>query len=561
VGKNSLIAEIGERIQIHTVAAKEGRSIFEIADEMAINLVAEMITAVDSANGWDDLSTALAVGGILPMFGFPTRIRNLYGKQLVGSFPSERDNQVIQSRPLELAVSMFAPGAELTAETHIHTANGIVEYEVGPTGRLQEVDNPFGDVRDVWHCATCSFALSASQIESEFGQLCPDCDNLLELRKMFQPAGFRTTYHSRPYDDIDGERTSTGATQINGNLGASSKLDSFNLWVTRPTSTEVLKINDNLGRLFTFSKDFREGGYTAGSTNLGRMAKKGVAKRQRRFGTVPDVDHLIDINESGILGVAKVTDVMALEIRDVNTQLGFIPVSKDLCPSARRAFVSFSELLRRQCAEYLDIDTNELEIGLQTYNVDRLKTLRIFIADTLDNGAGYAKELSKDETMKKVLEALSQTIQNDLNGDHALKCDSSCPDCLRSWDNRRLHGMLDWRLATTLFKLIEGGDGLDLQEWESSTKEVVSRFVENYSQPNGASLSSGVINGLHTVFNEAEGKCLILGNPLWAHTSYLNEYQVTTLLEAQNQFANIKMFDIDTLMQDEVVAANFLCQP
>ena len=63
------------------------------------------------------LSERLANRGILPMFGFPTRARLLYHKQ-----PSNWPPRQVVDRDLELAVSMFAPGAETVKERTIHTA-------------------------------------------------------------------------------------------------------------------------------------------------------------------------------------------------------------------------------------------------------------------------------------------------------------------------------------------------------------------------------------------------------------------------------------------------------
>ena len=42
------------------------------------------------------------------------------------------------------------------------------------------------------------------------------------------------------------------------------------------------------------------------------------------------------------------------------------------------------------------------------------------------------------------------------NPAHARYCTVSCPDCLRSYDNRRLHGALDWRLALDMLDLAAG---------------------------------------------------------------------------------------------------------
>jgi DEAD/DEAH box helicase domain-containing protein len=142
-------------------------------------------------------------------------------------------------------------------------------------------------------------------------------------------------------------------------------------------------------------------------------------------------------------------------------------------------------------------------------------------------------------------------------GKHALLCDSSCPDCLRSWDNRRLHSLLDWRLALTLFNLIDGGDGIEMNEWSQSIDAAVERFINNYSDIADSVLMSSAICGLPTIQTESKDACLILCNPLWAHSKYLNDFQAEALLEAQDSFARVLLFDIDSLLQNEVAAANF----
>ena len=65
------------------------------------------------------------------MFGFPTRARLLYHKQ-----PRNWPPRQSVDRDLELAVSMFAPGAETVKERTIHTAIGVGHYiRQGHSGR------------------------------------------------------------------------------------------------------------------------------------------------------------------------------------------------------------------------------------------------------------------------------------------------------------------------------------------------------------------------------------------------------------------------------------------
>jgi DEAD/DEAH box helicase domain-containing protein len=553
---SQLVENLALRLFVHTVAQRDEPSLDEFLNDYRHNLPLRINQALMQSADMDELSTSLSGGGVLPMFGFPTRSRNLYKKSLVGKRLSDRDGAIVQSRPLEMAISMFAPGAELTSETQIHTANGIVEYEYdASSGTLQEVSDPFGPTRKIVHCSNCSFA-QLTEPSSDTFETCPNCDNPLLEQELFQPAGFRTTYASRDYDDIDGERTSSGATQVNGDFGESYEVSGFNFLVSSPRSSEILRVNDNLGRLFTFHKD-SSGGYLAGDGNLGQKAKAGVAAlRRRRSGSSPTEDST-PVSRSGVLGIVSVTDVVSLELAEIDTQLGFVPTSRNICPGARRAFVSFAELLRRQCAEFLDIERRELEVGLQTYTIDGLNTQRFFIADTLENGAGYAKEISKPESMKQILESIQRDLLPKLSAAHSGECDSSCPDCLRSWDNRRDHGLLDWRLATTMFRLISGDAEAADEVWSIPLESVRNRFIKDYAIDIGAELVKSNVAGLPTIQSVDKSACLILGNPLWAHINYLNEIQSEALLEAKESFRSVKLFDIDSLAQREVEAANF----
>ena len=71
-----------------------------------------------------ELSERLANGGVLPMFGFPTRVRKLYRTPVHGD-PRESE---ISDRPLSHAVSTFSPGSQIVKDGWIHTANGFAAY-------------------------------------------------------------------------------------------------------------------------------------------------------------------------------------------------------------------------------------------------------------------------------------------------------------------------------------------------------------------------------------------------------------------------------------------------
>ena len=70
------------------------------------------------------LSERLANAGLLPMFGFPTRTRNLYL-----SMPKKLPAEDVVSRDIDMALNSFAPGHEIVKDKKVYRAVGIVDYE------------------------------------------------------------------------------------------------------------------------------------------------------------------------------------------------------------------------------------------------------------------------------------------------------------------------------------------------------------------------------------------------------------------------------------------------
>src|SRR5690606_12792673 len=107
-----------------------------------------------------------------------------------------------------------------------------------------------------------------------------------------------------------------------------------------------------------------------------------------------------------------------------------------------------AHVLRRACKAALDIDEEELEVGLQPVRSAGVLTHRVFVADALDNGAGFAVELGRRDRFERVItSARADLTRRYEEAGHAGACSTSCPRCLRSYDNRQYHWALDWRLA------------------------------------------------------------------------------------------------------------------
>ncbi|MFJ6772816.1 DEAD/DEAH box helicase, partial [Kitasatospora sp. NPDC091257] len=80
--------------------------------------------------GSEELSERLAHSGVLPMFGFPTRVRQLYLKVPQRRSPWPPDNTI--DRDIAMSVSQFAPGSEVVKDGQVFTVDGITDFEPTP---------------------------------------------------------------------------------------------------------------------------------------------------------------------------------------------------------------------------------------------------------------------------------------------------------------------------------------------------------------------------------------------------------------------------------------------
>ena len=178
----------------------------------------------------------------------------------------------------------------------------------------------------------------------------------------------------------------------------------------------------------------------------------------------------------------------------------------------------------------------------------------MFLADTLENGAGYASHIGDPVFFSELLDRiLNYGVARFAHQDHISKCDTSCPDCLRSYDNRQVHALLDWRLALDVAELAAGQDP-DLSRWFDRIDSLAVPVLEtlNYA---GAVL--GEFGDLKAVVVPTHGKVALLGHPLWSvHRDYFNSSQAHAYLEAldgmggsngKNQSRAVQMWDAWTL--------------
>jgi len=407
--------------------------------------------AKDSRYTQEFLSERLANAGYLPMFGFPSRVRNLYTRWPMYGYPWPPTGGVID-RDLEVAISQFAPGSQLVKDKAVHTACGVVDLypkdkvvtsspgfvpdltqgNPSPLGicehcqavmYLQGTDSPpAGDgVMEKQECAVCYL--------KEMRLI--DCREPKGFFSNLTPADFEGSFDwvprsTRPFLAI---KPGNLDQKIIKNVGISSFAD------------EIISINDNGGK----------GGFDF------KQAKVHGKKMLGAYAVATESDYYVKLAGPSwriALLARRYTDILLIDIKKWPVGIFADPTTVE----GRAAWYSFAFTLRLAAAVELDVDAMELDAGFQVKSRNDIPIGMAFICDRLENGAGYSSWLGKQNNFSLLLSQGELKAQRSMANQwmedmHKNACDTSCNLCLRDYYNSHYHGLLDWRLGLDMMRL------------------------------------------------------------------------------------------------------------
>ncbi len=451
------------------------------------------------------LSERLANRGILPMFGFPTRSRNLYHRQ-----PRRWPPKEVVDRDLELAVSQFAPGAETVKERAIHTAIGVVHY-VPQGNRAIEDPNPLGPSVRIGLCGNCQHVETVNpDVPSCLVCGAPSGAGEQEYRPvdLRQPKGFQSYYaKARDYDGAFDFVPRAARPKVgNPSFALGSHLN-FDIGAG---PARVYVINDNGGRLFQLAQvwnnsnamidvDAALAADTKHAAALGRRAQANLTPRQA---PIPCALAAISETDMLLLGISSYGQGCAADPRT---------------PQGRAALYSLAFMLRRAASVLLDIQEYELKAGIRSHDDPAAGVVgQIFLSDTLENGAGYATYLGQPDVAEELQRMVAEQGPHEFHERlvaalHAEACYTSCPDCLRSYSNLAYHSLLDWRLAVDMARL-----ALDPDVAITLASPLWSRVAETAALTLAGArpgFQQTVFAGVPAISNGQEA--IIVTHPLW----------------------------------------------
>jgi DEAD/DEAH box helicase domain-containing protein len=443
-----------------------------------------------------ELSELLANAGVLPMFGFPTRVRPLYSKRVRNR--SDAETYRVADRDLRMSITSFAPGAVVVKDGAEHLSVGFSAYSF--VGERAIPKDPLGVALPVHRCGNCG---SLDTRPSSLPLECTVCGELTRAFSVYQPEGYRTIYSNPDYDDSHITPMYAGYSELSANISAGIEKRLGGVGLRLLEQAEVVSVNDNNRKLFALSRQ-SDGSVIATNRDLYRRP---LPEFMRSGG---------DVLDDAAIGEIRRTDVLLLSMDSLALPDGSIATQAWQCPAGKGALLSFAEFLRNAAKEYLDIEQSELEVGLQPTRNRNTVSASVFLADALDNGAGYALELGEPETLERLLRSVQRETGNRLRDpSHEQSCTSSCPNCLRNYENRFNHWALDWRLGLDVVDLVLGEE-LDTRPWNDRVETLIQQFTAAYGT--SVDVTAESVNGLPALLvSEGAGAAVLIGHPLWRH--------------------------------------------
>ncbi|WP_063777648.1 DEAD/DEAH box helicase [Amycolatopsis sp. MJM2582] len=514
--------------------------------ELTDRCIEELPGLIDDAVatvGDDELSQRLAERGVLPMFGFPTSVRYLYLRRPNSSYPWPPPMTI--DRDLAMAVSQFAPMSEVVRDGRVYTSVGIAAFEgIGRPPRLS-TDDPLGVSRDIYLCRLCSF-LSSDNLGDI--TICPQCDSSDAFARftLREPLGFRAGARPRDFDGNFSWSPRAMAARARADLSALSH-ESYGAATAYSGPGQRYVINDNGGQLFRFRP--------AAPPQTGRAAWGGYVSVDAVEKDLIRRDDVTGDPFDVALGAVQPTDFLFFgpeygTLQAEGLRLNFasrVQPSGAADPSdgRRAAWYSLAFLLRKVAAAKLDIEPLELVAGIFAGRANGQPAPFAFIADTLENGAGFCTHLGDPAVLPSLLDDVDTYLAHLAESAHADLCPASCYRCLRDYGNMSYHALLDWRLARDLLEVLRTGHlTVDLAAQQ--------RALNNWSNGYDATLIPAVPGAAQFTHPQLGDYILVVRHPLEAaEGTFLNERLAAAAAFAETEVGCAKQtFFVDAFTLD-----------
>lgn len=565
------------RTRLATILADASKcEVDEILEAVSVQTVLEDIEGLreEFSQQAVGIAAALAERGLVPLYGMPTRSRNLYvelKKAGKGNFEAEWDTI---DRDQDMAIFDFAPGSVRTREKLRHRCIGFTGVLLPPDQFATDLAGPIRPLspwrKDDFHLRFCGKCGAWSR-GTEQTAACPACDEPLTDTGIHcvTPAAYRTTLEP----STDSLMSKVGQRITLASLGKpdTQKTDA-NLSVKFAEQSEIFLVNPGFRDDADFTGFEVHEAIDNDAQRIWWWKDKPLLKLS---GQAVATDALADdqngryrtVEEpvSAWLASTKVTNSLQIGPVKLNPNLRLLDMDIGLSrgnkrepsrTSVRAAAISATEILVQRAALDLDIAPEEFDALAPNIMVspsgERLPYLQI--SDALPNGSGFCRHLLGDSTIPvsalihSILDKEGEWPRTDVaEAEHMKRCGSSCYRCLQRYNNRNFHGLLDWRLGLSYLRAMVdpcyecGMDGnyshFELDDW-SATATALALQTRTFIPGNTVSSVKGRPDIPVFSFDDGNGRWGVLVHPLW------NRERLSDSLGLDRSYVAIDSFEL-----------------
>lgn len=503
----------------------------------------ETVQAIADAPGLSTpgLAQRLAEAGILPMFGMPTTVRNLYFELRPGRDQKNRDAGTL-NRPADQALADFAPGSVRTHDKRSYVCHAIVG-DVSKEPRQSRWIASGLPISAAFACVLCSSCRRSSMDPIPLDQLqnfcghsfswspalvrdpssrhvCPECGTAAATAFVsISPKAYATDLVlDRDAKGRGDGRGSSGVTDILAPSfgGASSSKEVCQVFLGKQKS--VFRVNTNRRRWY-------------GLTEASAVSNGSMRLDADTAGAI-----WVESKDSPPYRIAlasrKTTDIFAVRLLDNKGLEFFEELGEAGLVRRRAAWYSAAVILQRGIALQLDVDSMDIEIAA-VHRINDPSGAELYLADAHPNGSGLVEwaEANWGDLLKGCVlgtgpaALMGELIQKEIALSKKSASYWRSPDLLlRGFRNRQLHGLLDWQLGIDLLASMldqEFRPGLDSSclfstlpiprdgEWRDRVAQVVDQFCGAFQIP--GKIHEGIVHGWL-----ADDVLNVVVHPLWS---------------------------------------------
>lgn len=384
----------------------------------------------------------LARGNVLPRYGFPVDTVELEQNTTASNI-----NRLRLSRDLSVAIAEYAPSSEVIADGKLYTSRYIKKTNLG------------SDNKQEWHIAhigicpnesCCAVNYSVTPIGKD-GVPCSSCGEMMYEKDFFESieprSGFVTEREAKDVPLSRQEKNYRSEDYYIGNT-ESKTIDKRRFKVNDIEITIESTTNDSL--LVKSSNTFyvcHKCGYTyASDENIpcDKKNKEAIKHGAIKIETQKKHESLFGEYSCSCQEVKK----YSLH-HTFNTDVAKISFGCDT--SNKNQMLSTMYAILYAMSDNLNIERRDIKACLSMKVNGGIISYSIIIYDAVPGGAGHSRRLVTPDG-----EMLHWIMMKALYNMNECNCSPSCYNCLRSYENQKIHDELDRHLAIDFLKQFKG---------------------------------------------------------------------------------------------------------